>query len=122
MLGVPRGTAVAPARADRSTRRARHQPSRPACIRSPVQGWTDGSRRTPYPCQVAVEVHLQCPPLKPDAFLPIIRENLIGNTDRFQVCARMDRWLRASLGLLTPQRRPPDCAHLHTAIRCCSKS
>ncbi|KAL4438238.1 hypothetical protein ABPG77_010599 [Micractinium sp. CCAP 211/92] len=46
--------------------------------------WTDGSRRTPYPCQVAIETYLDCPPLSLDQLRPVIAENYIGNTDKFQ--------------------------------------
>ncbi|KAI7837920.1 hypothetical protein COHA_008227 [Chlorella ohadii] len=47
-------------------------------------GWTDGSRRTPYPCQVRIEVYLECPPLPLDTFKPLIRENMLANTEKFQ--------------------------------------
>lgn len=51
----------------------------------PLAGWTDGTRRTPYPCQVQVEVYLACPPLPAATFRPLIAENLIGGSDKFQV-------------------------------------
>ncbi|KAI3426271.1 hypothetical protein D9Q98_008646 [Chlorella vulgaris] len=47
-------------------------------------GWTDGSRRTPYPCQAAVAVYLQCPPVHISQVRSILAENIIGNTDKFQ--------------------------------------
>ncbi|PRW44996.1 ring canal kelch-like protein isoform X2 isoform A [Chlorella sorokiniana] len=47
-------------------------------------GWTDGSKRTPYPCQVRIELYLECPPLPLDTFKPLIRENMLGNTEKFQ--------------------------------------
>ncbi|KAL4448429.1 hypothetical protein ABPG75_005648 [Micractinium tetrahymenae] len=47
-------------------------------------GWTDGSRRTPYPCQVTFETYLDCPPIGIDQLRAVIAENYIGNTDKFQ--------------------------------------
>ena len=60
---------------------ARQPPPRPRAR----AGWTDGSRRTPYPCQVSVEVYLACPPVPADQLRGVIAENYQGNTDKFQV-------------------------------------
>jgi hypothetical protein len=48
-------------------------------------GWTDGGRRTPYPCQVSVAIYQSCPPATADQFRPMIAENMIGNSDKFLV-------------------------------------
>lgn len=35
--------------------------------------------------QVRIELYLECPPLPLDTFKPLIRENMLGNTEKFQV-------------------------------------
>ncbi len=35
--------------------------------------------------QVRIEVYLECPPLPLDTFKPLIRENMLANTEKFQV-------------------------------------
>lgn len=58
------------------------------------------TNRTSHPAclQVRIELYLECPPLPLDTFKPLIRENMLGNTEKFQVGALQHLAARGNSG------------------------